>query len=132
MNNINNLRYRKNISQKELGKAVGISESAISRYENGICHPSEDVTRRLADYFRTTPSYLMLRTSSYYGSRTVLPISLLSTMLSETCIVEINDDNDTFLFRGTPSNIPSYLQHRLCLFIRPNDYNYITITVTAK
>lgn len=41
-------------SQAEVAKAVMISDSAISSYENGERIPRDDVKKRLAKYYGTT------------------------------------------------------------------------------
>lgn len=43
------LRGEKNLTQQELGDAVGVSPSQISRYEAGQARPRKTVLRKLAD-----------------------------------------------------------------------------------
>lgn len=48
------LRGDKNLTQQELGDAVGISHSQISRYEAGQAMPRKTVLRKLADALGVT------------------------------------------------------------------------------
>ena len=81
MNNLTNLRLRKGVSIQQLSKIVGVSESTMQRYENEIYQLPQDVLRKLADYFVTTPEHIVLHTSSYHSERITIPLSLLATLL---------------------------------------------------
>ena len=47
-------KLRGDKSQEEVAKAVFISDSALSSYENGDRIPRDDVKRRLAEYYGKT------------------------------------------------------------------------------
>lgn len=47
--NLIRLRGEKNLTQQELGDAIGVSPSQISRYEAGQARPRKTVLRKLAD-----------------------------------------------------------------------------------
>lgn len=47
-------KLRGDRSQEEVAKAVYISDSALSSYENGDRVPRDDVKRRLAEYYGKT------------------------------------------------------------------------------
>lgn len=49
MNAILNIRKRLSVSQVGLSHELGVTQSLISQYENGMCHPSLRVARRLVD-----------------------------------------------------------------------------------
>ncbi len=51
------LRKKHNISQKELGDALGISNRAVSKWETGICVPSTENFIRLSEIFDVNISY---------------------------------------------------------------------------
>lgn len=53
------LRKERNLTQKELGKAIHVSKVSISGYENGERTPDTDNLRRLADFFDVTTDYLL-------------------------------------------------------------------------
>jgi transcriptional regulator with XRE-family HTH domain len=55
---IRRLRREKDITQKELGKAVGVAESTISLYESGRNIPDLNMTRKLAIFFNVSLDYL--------------------------------------------------------------------------
>lgn len=60
-NTLRELRKARNISMKQLGEIIGLSESAISLYETGKREPDYATLTKLADYFNVTVDYLMGR-----------------------------------------------------------------------
>lgn len=58
---IKKLRYEKDISQKELSKALGILNTTLSQYETGKRAPSDDIKMDIADYFDVSVDYLIGR-----------------------------------------------------------------------
>lgn len=48
------LRGKKDLTQQQLGDAVGVSPSQISRYESGQARPRKTVMRKLADALGVT------------------------------------------------------------------------------
>ena len=53
MNPILHLRKRLEVSQAELGTAIGVTQSAISQYEKGTSIPSYETVRRLIEFAKT-------------------------------------------------------------------------------
>ena len=53
------LRKEKGISQKVVAKALGITLSAYSNYEQGIREPSNDILVKLCKYFCVSADYLL-------------------------------------------------------------------------
>ena len=53
------LRMSKNLSQKDLGKIIGTTYSAISYWENGINEPKISYVIALCKYFGVTADYLL-------------------------------------------------------------------------
>ena len=53
------LRKERNISQTELGKAIGVSARAISYWEQGINEPKATYIAKLAEYFGVSSDYLL-------------------------------------------------------------------------
>ncbi len=51
MNKIKELRNRKGLSQRELGKMIGVAHTVILSYEKGICDPSTENLIKMADIF---------------------------------------------------------------------------------
>ena len=62
MNNIKELRKKKNILQTKLALDLNLTQEAISSYETERVTPSADVLIKLADYFNTNIDYLLCRT----------------------------------------------------------------------
>ena len=56
---VKELMERDQISQKELAKLSGISESSISRYLSGSKEPRMDILTNIAKVFNVTTSYLI-------------------------------------------------------------------------
>lgn len=61
MYRIRNLRKKKGITMKELGRLVDLSESTISVYERGKHAPDLETLIRLADIFGVSVDYLLDR-----------------------------------------------------------------------
>lgn len=55
------LRTGKNLSQDELGKAFGLTQSIIAHYEANRKHPSSQIIEQIADYFQVSVDYLLGR-----------------------------------------------------------------------
>lgn len=62
------LRKQRNISQKELAKALNMSNGLIALYESEKRYPSRDRLEQIADYFNVSIDYLIGREkgSVYY------------------------------------------------------------------
>ena len=52
-------RAKKNISQAEVARAVGVTQTTISYIESGDKIPSVALLKRLAQYFEVSMDYLM-------------------------------------------------------------------------
>ena len=63
MNNIKELRKKRNILQTKLALDLNLTQEAISSYETERVTPSADVLIKLADYFNTNIDYLLCRTN---------------------------------------------------------------------
>lgn len=59
MKKIKELRNEHNITMKKLGEIVGVSESAISQYENGKRQPDIETLKVFADFFNVSIDYLL-------------------------------------------------------------------------
>ena len=53
------LRANKGITQKKVADVIGITESSYGKYEQCINLPRMDNLKKLADYFGTTPEYIL-------------------------------------------------------------------------
>ena len=61
------LRESLNLSQMKLSKALGISQSAINRYEHGQTSVPDSVLLKYADFFDVSADYLLGRTDRPEG-----------------------------------------------------------------
>ena len=59
--NIKDIRMRRNLSQAQVAKALGVSSVVYSRYESGTRQPSIDIILQLADILGVTVDYLLGR-----------------------------------------------------------------------
>ena len=64
MNNLRKLRKGKELSLKQLGNYLGMSESTISLYENNKREPDIATLFKLADYFDVSVDYLIGNTDN--------------------------------------------------------------------
>ena len=56
---IREIRRSKNITQKELADAIGVSETVVSRYERGVVYPPVKRLRKMADYLKVSVNALL-------------------------------------------------------------------------
>ncbi len=50
------LRFQKNLSQSKVAQAVGISQVTLSRFENDIRTPNEDLVKKFAELYEVPVS----------------------------------------------------------------------------
>ncbi|EJP83802.1 MULTISPECIES: helix-turn-helix domain-containing protein [Bacillus] len=58
---IKKLRKERNITQEQLGNAIGVSKMAISYFEKGKKAPGRETLEKIADYFNITTDFLLGR-----------------------------------------------------------------------
>ena len=58
------IRKAKNVSQKQVGEAIGIDERNYRGYENAETDPTTAFAARIADYFEVSIDYLVGRTDN--------------------------------------------------------------------
>lgn len=66
---ITTLRKRKNLSQSELGKAVGTSGDIIGKYERDEVKPSIETAAKIADALEVSLDYLVGKTTVEIDSK---------------------------------------------------------------
>lgn len=59
INKLKQLRLKNNMSQKKLGKYLGISDRAVSKWENGLSQPSVKNLLQLSKIFNISAEYFM-------------------------------------------------------------------------
>ena len=57
--NIKRLRESRGLTQTELGKIAGVTDKAVSTWENGTADPRMGAIQRMADYFGVKKSDLL-------------------------------------------------------------------------
>ncbi|WP_027627204.1 helix-turn-helix domain-containing protein [Ruminiclostridium cellobioparum] len=60
---INMLRKERNLSMRELGEILGVSDGAINKYEKNKSYPSYDVIDKMSRYFEVSLDFLFCRTN---------------------------------------------------------------------
>ena len=61
--NIRALREDRDIKQREIAEALGVSQNTYSQYENGVIAFTDQVLLKLANYYDVSVDYLMDRTN---------------------------------------------------------------------
>ena len=63
-NRLKELRQSKKMTLEELANEIGTTKSTISRYENGMRQPKQDILEAIADFFNVSTDYLLGRTNT--------------------------------------------------------------------
>ena len=53
------LRKQEKLNQRQLAKAIGVNQSAISLWERGARTPDIDTLLKIADFFKVSTDYLL-------------------------------------------------------------------------
>jgi len=53
------LREDAELSQLQLGKAIGVDQRTISNYENEVSEPDIETIKNLCDFFKVTTDYFL-------------------------------------------------------------------------
>ncbi len=61
MENLKNIRDKRNVTQVRLSMAIDVSQETISAYESGKSMPSAETLIRIADFLNTSTDYLLGR-----------------------------------------------------------------------
>lgn len=56
---IKSLRAKRNVTTRELGKAIGVASTTISKWEKSQTIPSAENIYNLAKFFNVSPGYLV-------------------------------------------------------------------------
>ena len=77
-NRIKKLRQLKKVSQGNLAKVIGLTNQAISQYENGKRNPNEKIWQQLADYFDVSVPYIKGEIDTVYVGKIIKTIYLVA------------------------------------------------------
>lgn len=83
---IKELRKSKKMSQSELGKFIGVSQTTVTAWENGRAEPSSSYVAKLATFFNVSTDYLLGRDPREDDLKTA----------------DLADDDTIFTFEGKP------------------------------
>lgn len=89
------LRIKNNLTSKELSRALDISESAISLYENCKRKPGIDLIVKIADYFNVSTDFLLGVSGSPQADVQEKSVTDFSLLL-ERVITLLNNQNYIF------------------------------------
>ncbi|MCR5749319.1 MAG: helix-turn-helix domain-containing protein [Lactobacillus sp.] len=84
---IRDLRKQKRVSQTELAKSAGVSQTTVTAWETGKAEPSSSAVAKLADIFNVTTDYLLGRPNKQETKKDD---------------VELSDDDVIMTWRGKP------------------------------
>ena len=71
------LREEKGVSMIELARAIGVSDAAVCKWENGLAEPKLSYVLRLAEYFDCTVDYISGNDGEY--STAAKPVKIAVT-----------------------------------------------------
>ena len=77
-NRIKKLRQLKKVSQGNLAKVIGLTNQAISQYENGKRNPNEKIWQQLAEYFDVSVPYIKGEIDTVYVGKIIKTIYLVA------------------------------------------------------
>ncbi len=76
LKNLRDIRTDRDLTQKDVAKALNVAANTYSQYENGVIPITAQTLDALADYFGTSVDYLLGRTDETmpYPKRTRLTL----------------------------------------------------------
>lgn len=92
-NNLKDLRERLGLTQKQMGEALGVSNTAYSNYETGYREPRSDFWANASDVFGVTVEYLIGRTDEPY-KKAPLPRELTEAEKDVLTLFNLIPDED--------------------------------------
>ncbi len=74
--NIKRLRLQYGLSQTELGKIVGVSDKAVSTWENDVSEPKIKTIQILADHFGIKKSDIVEETGTPFADKETMALAM--------------------------------------------------------
>lgn len=99
------LRTEKNLTQEEVAKEIGTSQTNIGRWEKGLNEPSSSFVVKLANFFEVSTDYLLDR-SDDFGNVTV-------TTASSSAVLTPDEQEILETYR----NLPPHRRKTFMLFV---------------
>jgi transcriptional regulator with XRE-family HTH domain len=105
------LRKERNLSQDDVGKAVGVYKSQVSNWENGKDRPSLENVVGLARFFQVSTDYLLLENLPKEGVEAIKDFELYeffrkAEALPEEEKITIKKVVDAVVFKQKVNDIP--------------------------
>ena len=75
---LKSIRVKHKVSQAKLAEEMGVAQSTISGWENGVVQKSAEDAVRLADFFDVSVDYLLGRTDNNFTSDAVVDLPIIS------------------------------------------------------
>ena len=92
MNRIKELRQERNLTQTQLAKMCGISQSALSGYESGKFNPDSRTLHLLSNIFDVTVDYIIAKDEPEEKNNNVSPLTFaLQGEIHDFTAEEINE-----------------------------------------
>jgi transcriptional regulator with XRE-family HTH domain len=95
---LKSLRLEANLTQKQLAEKIKVSQSTVRMIELGKRSGSDEVTRKIADYFNVSLDYLNGRTGTRINEsneKNQMIDEFLNTLIDEGIITDPNDVKDS-------------------------------------
>lgn len=107
------LRKEKGLTMKEIGKIIGVSDAAWTKYETNRAEPSIESLIKIADYFQVSLDFLLGRTN-IREPQFVEKANTLSEFLKEFEWTKIGDPSQMyFLVENLSASIAKYNEHKV-------------------
>lgn len=107
------LRKEKGLTMKEIGKIIGVSDAAWTKYETNRAEPSIESLIKIADYFQVSLDFLLGRTN-IREPQFVEKANIQSEFLKEFEWSKIGDPSQMyFLVENLSTSIRKYNEHKV-------------------
>lgn len=107
------LRKEKGLTMKEIGKIIGVSDAAWTKYETNRAEPSIESLIKIADYFQVSLDFLLGRTN-IREPQFVEKANIQSEFLKEFEWSKIGDPSQMyFLVENLSASIGKYNEHKV-------------------
>jgi len=111
---LNMLRTENNLTMKEMGSILGVTDGAINKYEKNKAHPSYEVIIRTADHFKISLDFLFGRTN-IRNEKIIQEANIQSDFLKTFEQSNIGDiRNVSFLIANLATSFDKYNSEKVC------------------
>lgn len=103
--NIKLLRKKNNLSQKELGEMLNVSQQAVGKWETGKSEPDNSIIVKLAKIFNVQTDFILNGIEEQSHSNTAPRLQLLARHLDE-----LPDEQRERIIKNFEDTIEDYLK----------------------